>query len=329
MKIKRRKLNFAMAIFMLGGLIALGYFTTYLFTVTDEAFVVENMTPISSSVGGHIEKIFVENGQVLKKGDPILQISPEKYHLEYAGVTAQYEQAKVGIEVIKKRIEVTTLDLKAAQDQLARMRYEYQQKNDKSVSKGVPGLELKMLEYNIKSQENVVAGLQKQIELEKVELKQANVGIETLKVASEKAAMDVADTIVRAPANGYIQNLYIGVGTSALPHEGLFNFIDTANTYIQANFNETDLAGVKAGAKVVIFPRAYLGRKIFHGVVMSDNWSVDRQHVIPLKETQIVFSANHWLNLPQRMPVQIKVIDTDPNYPLRPGMSTYVYIKGK
>lgn len=329
MKIKRRKLNFATMIFILGGGIALGYFTTYLFTVTDEAFVVENMTPISSSVSGHISKIFVENGQMLHKGDSILQINPEKYDLEYAGVRAQYAQAQIGIEVIKKRIEVTSLNLKAAEDQLARMRYEYRQKSDLSVSKGVPGLELKMLEYNIKSQEDVVAGLQKQVELEKVELRQAQVGIETLRVATAKAAMDVKDTIVKAPADGYIQNLYIGVGTSALPHEGLFNFIDTANTYIQANFNETDLADVSAGDRVLIFPRAYLGRKVFHGVVMSDKWSVDRQHVLPLKETQIIFSANHWLNLPQRLPVQIKVIDTDNVHPLRPGMSAYVYVKTK
>jgi len=329
MKIKRRKLNFAMAVFLLGGLIAVGYFTTYLFTVTDEAFVVENMTPISSSVGGHISRLFVENGQMLKKGDPILQISPEKYHLEYEGVKAQYEQAKIGIDVIQKRIEVTMLNLKAAQDQLARMRYEYQQKSDKSVSKGVPGLELKMLEYNIKSQEDVVASLKKQVELEKIELQQGNVGIETLRVATAKAALDVADTIVKAPADGYIQNLYLGVGTSAIPHEGLFNFVDTAITYIQANFNETDLAGVHAGDKVFIFPRAYLGRKVFHGVVMSDKWSVDRQHIMPLKETQLVFSANHWLNLPQRLPVQIKVIDINDKYPLRPGMSAYVYVKAK
>jgi len=44
---------------------------------------------------------------------------------------------------------------------------------------------------------------------------------------------------------------------------------------------------------------------------MSDNWSVDRQHILPLKETQFVFTDNHWLNLPQRFPVQIKITDVD------------------
>lgn len=329
MKKLLKKFNFATLIFATGGIIAIGYMTTYLFPVTDQAFVVDNMTAISSSVTGHIEQIYVENGQKLKKDDPILLIRPEKYRLEYKGIKAQYEQAQVGLDVIQKRIDVTNADLQAAVDQLNRMKYEYSQKSAKDVINGVPQIELKTLEYNIKSQQSVILGLQKQIELEKTELKQATIGIETLAVATDKAAMDVADTIVRAPTDGYIQNLYIGTGSSALAHEGLFNFVDTANTYIQANFNETDLANVHAGDEVLIFPRAYLGRKIFHGVIMSDNWSVDRQHIIPLKETQLIFNQNHWINLPQRLPVQIRVTDADSQYQLRPGMSAYVYVRTK
>jgi multidrug resistance efflux pump len=297
--------------------------------VTDNAFVVENTTSLSSAVSGHIQEIYVQNGQNVKAGDPILRIKPEKYKFEYSGVKAQYDQALVGLQVIAARINVTKLDLKAAQDQLERMKYEYKQKNDPAVSKGIPQIELKTLEYNIKSQADIVASLAQQIVLEQTELKQAQVGIQTLKAASEKAALDLEDTLVVAPADGYIQNLYLGAGSSAVAHMGLFKFVDTANTYIQANFNETDLANVHAGDEVLIFPRTYFGRKVFHGVVMSDNWSVERQHIIPLVENQVIISQNHWLNLPQRLPVQIKVLDNDKNYQLRPGMSAYVYIRTK
>ncbi len=329
MKKIHKKFNFATLIFATGGVIALGYLTTYWFPVTDNAFVVENTTSLSSAVSGHIQEIYVQNGQNVKAGDQILRIKPEKYKFEYSGVKAQYDQALVGLQVIAARINVTKLDLKAAQDQLERMKYEYKQKNDPAVSKGIPQIELKTLEYNIKSQADIVASLAQQIVLEQTELKQARVGIQTLKAASEKAALDLEDTLVVAPADGYIQNLYLGAGSSAVAHMGLFKFVDTANTYIQANFNETDLANVHAGDEVLIFPRTYFGRKIFHGVVMSDNWSVERQHIIPLVENQVIISQNHWLNLPQRLPVQIKVLDNDKNYQLRPGMSAYVYIRTK
>lgn len=329
MNMKNKKFNLATFIFALGALVAGGYFITYWFAVTDNAFVIESQTPISASISGHIQKIYVENGQLLKKGDPILLIRPDKYKLDYAAVKAQYDQALIGIEVLQKRIQVTRMDLRAAEDQLARLNYEYKQKNDKSVKKGVPQLEIKNLQYNIKSQEDSVASLKAQIALEQTEIKQAKMGIKTLKANTDIAAISVEDTVVRAPSDGYVQNLYFGEGTSAVAHEGLCSFVNTANTYIQANFNETDLANVRSGDKVLIYPRTYLWHKVFHGVVMSDNWTSDRQHIIPLKSTQFVMSENHWLNLPQRLPVQIKVLDSDPKYPLRPGMSTYVYIQTK
>ena len=329
MKKKNHKFNFATIIFAAGGIIALGYFTTYWLPVTDDAFVVANMTPVAAEVSGHVTEIYVQNGQNLKTGDPILLIKPAAYKLEYKGAKAQYDQAVVGLDVIRRRIDATKLDLNAAQAQLDRMNYEYKQKSDKSVIKAVPEIELKILAYTIKSQENIVASLKEHVELEKTALKQASIGIQTLKAVEDKTAMDLEDTVLRAKSDGYIQNMYSAIGTPALAHEPLFSYVDTSQTYIQANFNETDLANIHAGDEVLIFPRTYLGHKVFHGVVMSDNWSVDRQHILPLEKTQLIFGANHWLNLPQRMPIQIKVLDVDTKYQLRPGMSAYVYIKTK
>ena len=89
---------------------------------------------------------------------------------------------------------------------------------------------------------------------------------------------------------------------------------------------ETDLADVRKGDRVSIYPRTYLGHKVFHGTVMSDYWSVNRQYILPLPMSQTVLNENKWLLLPQRFPVQIRVDDVDAAYPLRAGMSTYVYI---
>ena len=160
-----KKLNFATIIFSIGGLITLAYMLTYLFPVTDEAFVINNVTAISSAVTGHVEQIYIQNGQKQKKNDNILLIKPEQYHLEYSGSKAQYEQAQVGLDVLAKRIEVTNAGLKAAINQLERMKYEYAQKSSTDVANGVPQIELKTLEFNIKSQQDTVFGLKKQVEL--------------------------------------------------------------------------------------------------------------------------------------------------------------------
>ncbi len=106
-----------------------------------------------------------------------------------------------------------------------------------------------------------------------------------------------------------------------------FSLVGTDNIYIQANFNETDLRDVRKGARVLIFPRMYLGRKIFHGVIESDYWSANRQLVDNRTQLQNVINENQWVLLPQRLPVIIRVTDPNPHYPLRVGSSAYVYIQ--
>lgn len=323
------KLNFASGVFLVGLMVSCGYLSTYLFPVTDNAFIVNDVTPVAAMVDGYISQIYVTNGQKLHKGDKILQIYPKTYELAYIGAKAQYDQSIVGLEVIQKRLEASKLTLNAAADQLKRMQYEYGQKNDISVRKAIPTLELRSLEYNIQSQKNTVNGLAKQVELTHAELMQATTGIVTLKAVMDKAKLDLEDTLVVAKADGYIQSMDVGVGTPVHARVQLFAFVESKTTYIQANLNETDLAHVKAGNKVLIYPRAYLWHKIFHGVVLADFWAVDRQHKNPVADIPVVFNENKWLLLPQRFPVQIKVLDTSDDYPLRPGMSAYVYIQTK
>lgn len=65
---------------------------------------------------------------------------------------------------------------------------------------------------------------------------------------------------------------------------------------------------------------------MFHGVVISTNWAVGRQETQASSQLQKVARENEWVLLPQRFPVQIKILDLDPKFPLNVGASTYVYI---
>ncbi len=331
MKIKNliKKLNFATVIFLIAAIITCCYFLTYLFSVTDNAFVVNNRIQIAALVDGYVEEIYVKNGQKVKKGDKILKIKPHVYELNYESASAQYEQAMLGLIVLQKNIEATELTLKAAQDQLDRMEYEYQQKSAENVSKAITTLELKSLEYNIQSQKNEVASLAKSIEVQQASLEQDRANVRSFKATQELAKAKLEDTIVYAQSEGYIQNMYATEGLAVRATSPLFLYVDTSETYIQANMIETDIGDIREGDKVHIFPRTYLFEKVYHGTVMSSFSSVQRQTIIPGSESQFIQNENKWLLSPQRFPIQIRIDDLDDEYPLLPGMSTYVYVQGR
>jgi multidrug resistance efflux pump len=73
----------------------------------------------------------------------------------------------------------------------------------------------------------------------------------------------------------------------------------------------------------------YYFDKVFHGEVVNSLWAAERQATAPKSQIQLVRNENEWLLLPQRFPIQIKILDPSPEYPLNPGASAYVYISTK
>ncbi|WP_119343431.1 HlyD family secretion protein [Facilibium subflavum] len=322
----KNKLNFATIIFGLGALIAIFYFIASFFTITDNAFVVKVISPVSSKVNGTVTAVYVKNGQHVLKGQKLFKIDDESYLLSFQSAKAQYLQGKTGIEALEKRISMTEYSKKAAEDNLKLLQYKYQQKSQVSVKNAVPFMELHELTYQISAQQNSIHALSQQIQAQKIELEQAKTALGSLKAAYQQAQLDLEHTIVKAQSDGVVNNIFLGIGKAVHTGQSVFSLVDDGPTYIQANFKETDLAGVKSGDSVYIYPRAYFGKKVFHGVVESQPLAIDRQKNNPVNSTQIIFSENKWLLLPQRMPVIIKVLDTDQDYPLQSGMSAYVYI---
>ncbi len=169
--------------------------------------------------------------------------------------------------------------------------------------------------------------MKKQINIEDQQIIAQKKQVHALKSAMDNALVNLKLTTVRAPTDGIVDNLYISVGTPIKIRTPIFSFIDTTHWWIQANMNETDLRRIRPGDEAYIILRMYYFNKIFHGRVVNNIWASDRQQTIQRTQQQKVTNENEWLLIPQRLPLQIEIIDPDPNFPLQPGASAYVYLK--
>lgn len=304
-----------------------GYLATGFLTVTDNAFVVRVQTPVSAKVPGTVTDIYVRNGEPVTKGTAVLKLDDKAYQLALDNAQAQVDAALAGIEVLRKQVELAGFEVAAAEDNLALLRYELQQKSSDKVRSAVPQIEVKQLEFEVRAQENQVLALQTNQERDRLAITQAEMSLLSLKALRDEALLALEDTIVRAKTDGIVENQFMSVGQEVAPGQSLFTLSADGKIYVQANFNETDLAGVKPGDKVSIYPRTYLWEKSFEGVVLSQPFGVDRQITSPLMAEQVVISQNRWLQLPQRLPLLIEITNPDQsNYPLQSGMSAYVHV---
>lgn len=328
-KVAKSKINLPVVVIVTSVIIFIYYIFSYLIPFTGHAFLVTNVTPIAADVSGFITKIYVQNGSVVKAGDPLFEVYQPPYQLAYDSDKAKYEEAIEHVKVIELQTEKTKALLNAAKFEFERAQYEYNLKNAQSVEQALSKLEIKELHYNLKSLENTMYSFKKQIAVEDQQIVQQKKLIAVLKANMDNAKVDLDLTIVKAPADGVIDNLYIGVGTPIKTREPLFSFIDTSKWWVQANFNETDLRNVRVGDKATIILRTYYFDRIFHGIVVNTMWAADRKITDPRTQQQKITPTNQWLLEPQRFPVQIEILDPDPKYPFNPGASAYVYIKTK
>src|SRR4029450_8330329 len=66
--------------------------------------------------------------------------------------------------------------------------------------------------------------------------------------AVRSAALDLQYTRVRAPFSGRVVNLNISTGAFARTGVDVFTLVDTGTWYVMANFRETQLRHIPAGA---------------------------------------------------------------------------------
>lgn len=328
---RRLKINLTLPIIVISLAFAIGIFHifSYLIPFTDNAFVVTNVTPVAADVSGFITDIHVKNGQHVKKNDPIFTVYQTPYQLAYQQASADYQEGLKKIIVFQKEIDKTMALIKSTDAELAKAKYGLGLKQDKSVAEAVSTLEIKNLSYDVATLSNRRDSLQQEVEILRAKIEQQKHTIASLKAKKDNAKINLELTVVRAPGDGVIDNMYVSPNTPIEIHKPVFSFIDTSNYYVQANFNETDLRNVRIGDKAYIILRMYYFDKIFHGVVVNSIWPAERQVTAPKSQIQVVSNENEWLLLPQRFPLQIKILDPDPNYPLNPGASAYVYISTK
>ena len=300
---------------------------SYWFPFTNNAFVATNVTPIAADVSGYITKIYVKNGEFVKKGAPLLRVYQKPYRLAYDYAKARYEEGVEHIRVIQQQTNKTRDLLNAATYDYEKAKIEYRFKDNALVRQAVPVLEIKKLNYDLQSMGKKKDALKNQIAIEDQQIVEQQKRVQALKASMDNARVNLQLTIVKAPSDGVVDNMYISTGTPVQTHKPLFSFIDTSTWWVQANVNETDLRRIRPGDEVYVILRMYYFRKLFHGRIVNTMWAANRQDTIQRTQQQRVTNENQWLLIPQRLPLQIQILDPDPNYPLQPGASAYVYLK--
>lgn len=245
---------------------------------TDDAQVSKKMNPIIPRVGGYVTKVLVKDNDIVKKGDTLFVIDNSDYLVKVeeakaalASAESSYEAAKADIGTSQANVSVSDANVKSASGNIETAkirlrratadfeRYSNLYKNHSITKQQFEQAEAAKQEaesqVRILQEQQKASTFQKSVASAKTDVSNKQVLVAAANVKKAQALLDAANlnlgyTVVTASIDGQVSTIDIQPGQLVQPGQSLFYIINNNETWVVANFKETQLNKMRTGQKV-------------------------------------------------------------------------------
>lgn len=290
---------------------------------TDDAQLEADIASISPRVAGYIKTLNVEDNQVVKAGDVILEIDPTDYQLALDKANAALDAAKARVAGSVQNYESTRVSAPSGQLAAEAQVKQAQASYDNAVKALKRIKSLSDLARSKQQLDDAIAEEQRMLEAlndAKARLATAQTAPQTIALAQSAtdensalvkqaeadvaiAAKNLADTKIIAPFDGRITSRGVVAGNYVQAGQNLMSLVGKT-FWVVANFKETQLTDMKAGQPVDIEVDAYPHLKLTGKVDSVQSGTGARFSAFPPQN-----ASGNFVKIVQRVPVKI-TIDT-------------------
>ena len=317
---------------------------------TDDAQIEANMNSIIPRVSGYIDKIYVTDNEMVKKGDTLFTIEQKDYQVKLEQAKASLAAAESQVGVAKSSIgssqanavasnaqassalgsvETAKIKLRRATDDYKRYSNLYenqsitaQQYEQALAAKQEAESQLQILQNQQKAMKSQSNAALSQTEVSKKQVSVADANVKSAQAMVDAAQLNLDYTVVTASIDGQLSTVGIQEGQFVQPGQSLFYLVNTHDKWVVANFKETQLTKMKVGQKVSIEVDAYPDHD-FEGKVSNFSPATGAQFSLLPPDN----ATGNFVKTVQRLPVKIKFTDDNDTKKLsrlRAGMNVLV-----
>jgi membrane fusion protein (multidrug efflux system) len=325
---------------------------------TDDAQIEADVVPLATRVAGQVKRVAAEDNAHVQKGDLIVELDGADFsarvaqaqaeldtasaqaaaadaqaQVATAGARGGFASARAGVSGSSAAVATAQAEEKKAQLELARSRelraasvIPQQKLDDDQAAYDVAHAAVLLAESRISEargrldQSAPVAAA--------TAAAQANARLAHAREKSAEASLALAQlqlsyTKVYALADGQVTRLTAREGQMVQPGQPLAALVPD-QTYVVANFKETQIGNMKPGEKVEISLDAYPGRTLEGQVESLAGGTGSRFSLMPPDN-----ASGNFVKVVQRMPVRISWVNPPKDIALKPGLSADVTVRVK
>jgi membrane fusion protein, multidrug efflux system len=319
---------------------------------TDDAFIDAHIIAIAPKIAGRVEKVYVNDNQMVKKGDLLVEIDPadpeavvaqKRASLEVAKARARNaqmlaEQADAHLQTLHAGYEAAGANAAAAAADTAKLKGDLHRNTELVKSGAISRQDYEHSAIDTTASQSNLDSKKKQMDAAAAYLKESEKQAQATHSQADAATAEVAEAEaaerqaelqrsyakITAPEDGRVTMKAVEPGAYVQVGQNLFALI-TPQLWVTANFKETQLTEMRPGQTATVTVDAYPGRALPAHVDSIQAGSGARFSLLPPEN-----ATGNYVKVVQRVPVKI-VLDELPDAQriLGPGMSAVPDVKVK
>ncbi|MCX6303783.1 MAG: HlyD family secretion protein [Bacteroidetes bacterium] len=303
---------------------------------TDNAQVEMRLVPILTRVSGYVDKIYVDDYSVVKKGQLLMVVDTTELDLQLQEMQADFSQslsdienarasltnAEASLAYSKGNLEVIRLRQTKASNDMARDKSLYdgnaitkRQLDDSQSNFDINAKQLEASQMDVK-----VAETRLEVLRSLVSKAQSQADIKKARIDQQKLKLTYCR--IYAIADGKLGKRNIDEGQFIQAGTPLFTIVNSESQWVVANFKENQLKNLHVGQVVAIKIDGYPNVKVEGKILSLSEATGAKFSLLPPDN-----ATGNFVKVTQRIPVRIEIIDADKYKDiLRAGMSVVVSV---
>ena len=304
---------------------------------TDDAQIDGDISPVYSRVAGYVNTINFEDNQTVNKGDTLvaidtrdLQIKEEMAEAALASAQANINVAQAAVSTAQGSIAVANAGIEAANVRVWKANQDYNRfaglMNQDATTKqkfDAAKAEKDGSEAGLNAAKSQLAVANKQVAAAKEQLVVAESQIKMRQADVNFAKLQLTYSYIIAPASGTVSKKNVQNGQLINVGSPLCVIVSSNESFVIANFKETQLEKMKEGQEVKIIADAFPDTEFTGKVYRFSAATGAKFSILPPDN-----ATGNFVKVIQRVPVKIKIDQKNNSSKLlRPGMSVKVSVQ--
>ena len=299
------------------------------FQETENAYLHQPKVSIASQAAGRIVEVNIQDNAKVSAGDILFVVDQEPYRIALEQAEAALAAARLNVEQLRAAYSQAVAQERVAASEVEYLEAELKRQQELS-GKGISSRSsldtvmrdvAKARESHAAAQQAVAGALAALGGSADFETDKHPSVLQAL-AARDKAAYELSQTTVRAPADGIVSQAssfkvgqFVGVGTP------LFSLVETGQSWVEANFKETQLTHMRPGQKAEVIFDTYPDHPVEATVQSIGAGTGAEFSLLPAQN-----ATGNWVKVTQRIPVRLTLEDENAKDLLRTGMSATVTV---